>query len=349
MNASTWSKRLASLVLLCSLLALLALPAIASKPMPGKGITVYPARASWTTGYFLEALYRQALEELGYTVRKFKQLSNPIFYQAVTTRDVDYWANGWFPIHEAQLPDDFYAKAKKIGYVVKAGGVQGYLVSKEHVEKYNITSLEDFKRPEVKEAFDSNGDGKADLVACPPGWGCEKVITHHLDVYDLEEHINPIKAAYSASMADAVVRYRQGGPVFFYTWTPNWTVYKLKPGKDVMWINVPEIIPAEAQEGMEDALTLSGIKGAVTDPIKIGWIANDIRVVANNEFLAENPAAETLFKIMSVPLEDIAAQNAKMYEGEDDQADIERHAREWIAEHQDQWNAWLDAARQAAR
>ena len=24
-----------------------------------------------------------------------------------------------------------------------------------------------------------NGDGKADMVACPPGWGCEKQITKH--------------------------------------------------------------------------------------------------------------------------------------------------------------------------
>nr|NIS44157.1 proline/glycine betaine ABC transporter substrate-binding protein ProX [Desulfuromonadales bacterium] len=51
-----------------------------------------------------------------------------------------------------------------IGYVMKAGGLQGYLVSKREVEKFNIKSLDDFKRPEVKAAFDANGDGKADLT-----------------------------------------------------------------------------------------------------------------------------------------------------------------------------------------
>ena len=25
-------------------------------------------------------------------------------------------------------------------------------------------------------AFDTGGDGKADMVACPPGWGYEKVL-----------------------------------------------------------------------------------------------------------------------------------------------------------------------------
>ena len=63
------------------------------------------------------------------------------------------------------------------------------MVSKKHVEKYNIRSLDDFKREEVKKAFDANGDGKADLTACPPGWGCENVIAHHMKVYDLHEHI----------------------------------------------------------------------------------------------------------------------------------------------------------------
>ena len=74
--------------------------------------------------------------------------------------------------------------------------MQGYLVSKEAVEKFNITSLDDFKRDEVKKAFDANGDGKADLVACPPGWGCEKVISHPMDVYDMDDHVNAIKAEY---------------------------------------------------------------------------------------------------------------------------------------------------------
>ena len=88
--------------------------------------------------------------------------------------------------------DEYKKKASICGIVVKGGALQGYLVSKRDVEKFGIKSLDDFKRDEVKKAFDANGDGKADLVACPPGWGCEKVITHHLNVYGLGDHVNPI-------------------------------------------------------------------------------------------------------------------------------------------------------------
>jgi glycine betaine/proline transport system substrate-binding protein len=261
---------------------------------------------------------------------------------------VDYWTNGWFPMHNAQTPNDFAEKAQKIGYVVKAGGLQGYLVSKKEVEKFGIKSLDDFKRPEVKEAFDSNGDGKADLTACPPGWGCEKVIGHHLDVYELEDHINPVKAAYEAGMASALGDYKSGKPVFFYTWTPNWTVYKFKPGEDVMWINVPEIKPTEAQAEAEDRMTVAGVDGAVSDPVKLGFVVSDIMVVANKDFLDKNPAAAKFLEVFNLPLSDINAQNTLMNEGQKSEKDIERHAAEWISKNQDKWNGWLDEARKAA-
>jgi glycine betaine/proline transport system substrate-binding protein len=333
--------------LVCLTLAIT--PVFAMDMKPGKGIKVEPARATWNTGFFQEALVRKALEDLGYDCQKPKDLQNPIFYQSVALGDVDYWANGWFPLHNAQLPKNFYDNAEAIGYVVKSGGLQGYLVSKRDVDKFNIKSLDDFKRPEVKKAFDTNGDGKADLTACPPGWGCEKAIAHHMKVYDLEDDINPIKASYEAGMASALGDYKSGGPIFFYTWAPNWTIFKLKPGKDVMWINVPEIIPMEAQKPAEDRMTVSGIQGAVSDPIKLGFVVNDIRIVANKKFLADNPPIKRFFEVFTLDLNDINAQNTRMNEGEKSQKDIERHVDEWIANNKSTYDGWLDEARKAAK
>jgi len=335
-------------ILMIFLMLILTVPAYAANQTPGKGVEVQPARATWNTGYFQEALVRAGLKELGYDVKDPKELQNPIFYQSVMLGDVDYWANGWFPLHNAQLPKRFEKRAEAIGYEVRSGGLQGYLVSKRDVEKYNIKSLDDFKRPEVMKAFDANGDGKADLTACPPGWGCEKVISHHFKAYGLDDYINPIKAGYSASMADTIARYSNGEPIFFYTWAPNWTIFKLKPGQDVMWINVPKIVPTESQKGSESKMVVSGIEGAVSDPVKLGFVVNDIRMVANKQFLAQNPAAKKFFELFSLPLSDINEQNAKMDNGEKSKEDIERHVQEWISGHQDKWNGWLDAARKAA-
>jgi len=330
------------------LAAALAVGQAMAADLPGEGVKVRPARATWNTGYFQAALINRGLTELGYKVERPKELQNPIFYQTVALGDVDFWPNGWYPNHISQHPKGFDEKATQVGYLIRSGGLQGYLVSKDMVEKFNIKSLDDFKRDEVKKAFDANGDGKADLVACPPGWGCEKVITHHFKAYGLDDYINPIKASYSASMAETLARHKNGKPIFFYTWAPNWTIFKLKPGKDVMWINVPKIDASEGQKGAEERMTVAGVQGAVTDPVKLGFVVSDIRVVANKKFLADNPAAAKFLEIAKLPLEDINEQNTKMQDGENKAKDIERHVDQWIVKNKATWEGWLAEAKKAA-
>ncbi|MDF1587384.1 glycine betaine/L-proline ABC transporter substrate-binding protein ProX [Marinimicrococcus flavescens] len=329
--------------------ALLALTAgaAAAAGQPGEGKEIRLARATWDTGWFPAAVYQRALEKLGYEIDGPVTLDNPPFYSSVAQGDVDLWVNGWFPLHNT-YENAFERGAEKIGYLAKAGALQGYLVDKASAEKYGITNIDDFKKPEIKEAFDANGDGKADLVACPPGWGCEVVIDHHMDAYDLRDHVNPITASYSASMADAVARYRNGEPILFYTWTPNWTVGELVPGKDVVWIEVPEPNLPEEQKQLEEATVVSGVEGCVADPCKMGWPANDIRPVANSEFLEANPAVRKLLEVMSLPIGAIYEQNARMNAGEDSENEILGHADAWIEANKDQVEMWLDEARAAA-
>ena len=327
--------------------ALFVSPQAAAAAGPGDGVTVTPARATWDTGWFQTAIYSRALEALGYDVGQPKSLDNPVFYQAVASGDVDFWVNGWFPLHNS-YEDDFGKGAETVGYVAKGGALQGYLVDKASAEKFGIESLEDFKRDEVKQAFDGDGDGKADMVACPPGWGCELVIEHQLDAYGLRDHVNPIKAGYSASMADAIGRYEDGKPILFYTWTPNWTVGLLKPGRDVVWIGTPFPALPDEQKKYEDMTTVEGVEGCVADPCEMGWPANDIRPVVNKDFLEENPAAATLFRVARIPLQDIFAQNARMFEGEDKPEDIRRHAREWIESHRKTFDSWIEKAEAAS-
>ncbi len=62
--------------------------------LPGKGKTVTPGCATWTTGFFLEALYSRACEDLGYEVKDPKKLAAPVFYRSLAAGDLDFWANG---------------------------------------------------------------------------------------------------------------------------------------------------------------------------------------------------------------------------------------------------------------
>jgi len=330
---------LASLLLATTAMA----PAIA-QDQPGSGTEIIMAQPTWDTGWFHTEIFRQMLGELGYSVSEVLTLDNPAFYQSVAFGDVTLWVDGWFPIHNPYIPS-FEGSAEIISGVVTGGAMEGYLVDKATAEALDITSLEDFKRDDVKAAFDRDGDGRADMVACPPGWGCELTIEHHFNAYDLNEHVNLIKAGYAASMADAVAAYETGDPIFFYTWTPNWTVNELVPGEDVVWIEVPEVNLPEDMADLADAATREGVAGCVNDPCMLGFPANTIDAVVNSAFLEDNPSVRALLEAVEIPIEDVYAQNAEMNAGNDD---IEAQASAWIEDNRALVDTWLETARAAS-
>ena len=326
--------------------AVLALttPAALAADRPGEGVSITMAQPTWDTGWFQTAIYSDMLRELGYEVSEPMTLDNPAFYQAVAFGDVTMWVDGWFPGHNSYR-DTFEQGAEIVGSIALGGALQGYLVDRESAAKYDIETLEDFKREDVRAAFDRNGDGKADMVGCPPGWACEENIEHHMDAYELRDDVNVISANYSAAMADAVAAYQAGEPILFYTWTPNWTVDELTPGEDVVWIQVPFVDLVETEKGLEDAATMEGVEGCVADPCMLGYVANDIVPVVNSDFIEANPAVRALLEAAEIPLTDIYAQNALMNAGDQD---IDAHADAWIAKNRAQVDDWLEAARAAA-
>jgi len=250
-----------------------------------------------------------------------------VFYVAAAAGDVDLWVNGWFGTHDGYIAES-KGKVKAVGTVMEKGGLQGYLIDKKTADKFGIKSVLDIKKHAKQ--FDSNGDGKADMVSCPPGWGCEKVIAKHFDELGLDSFINRVQADYSASMADIISKYKNGKSVLFYTWTPNWTVGTLKLGEDIVWIEVP-------YSGTKSV----SVPNATKSKINMGFGADDIRPAANVDFLKANPKVEKMLKKASIPLADIAAQNLLMNKGEKSERAIKKHADAWIKANQSQFDSWI--------
>jgi glycine betaine/proline transport system substrate-binding protein len=341
-------KRLKSISLKALALALvgsLALSAQADdhKSMPGEGVSVQPAVATWTSAIPVSWVYAELLTELGYDVQDPISLQNPVAYLAMSEGDVDYWPNGWFPLHNPQLPDNWDDKGTIFDPLCKGCGIQGYLVNKEAVEKYDITGIMDIvENEEIRNAFDHDNDGKAELYGCPPGWGCHEGINAMIDKFELGDRIDHVDAGYSANFTEAMSQIEQGNPTLYMTWGPSAWILKLVPGEDVMWVNAPGMVESENEKA-------SGITGAVTDPIQMGFVAADIQVAANNNFLKENPAAEELFRQAEVPLKWISQVDGKMSEQDLDDDEVRPLAAEWIDQNRDMVDKWLKAAREAAK
>lgn len=318
--------------------------------MPGEGVSVDMARADWSTGYFQAAVYKALLEELGYEVSDPSQneLGPATFYPALAQGEYDFWVNGWFPIHDeffdADVPDGVVSDfISQVGMQIEAGAIQGFLVDKATADEYGITHLEQIiEDDELNALFDIDGDGTADLLGCDDGWGCQVTIDATIEANDWGDRLNHVSATHATLFADAVARVDDGEPVLVYVWTPSAFITQLVPGTDVIWLGVENPLPD--QEGAAELPE----EQCPADPCEMGFVAADIRVVANDEFLDENPAARALFEAVELSVTDVALQNVRMDQGEDTQSDIDDHAAEWIENNRDLVDEWLAEARAAA-
>lgn len=324
-------------VLLTAGLVALATPAAASHHLPGAGITVQPGQDNVDGENFQTWIVIKALERLGYDVKDVQNAKYPALHLAVAAGDVTFMADHWNPLHTA-----FFENAGGEEKLFRAGAyipncAQGYLVDKKTAEKYGITNLGQMKAPEIAKLFDADGDGQGDLAGCPPGWGCERVIEHQMDAFDLRPTLDHNQGEYSAIIAETITRYREGGSILYYTWTPYWVSGVLVPGEDVVWIEVPR---SAHPEGRDTELP---------NGKNYGFAINKQNIVANKAWVNKNPAAKKLFTIMQVPAVDVSAQNLKMRdEGEGGWEAAGRHADAWIKANQATFDSWIEEAKAAA-
>jgi glycine betaine/proline transport system substrate-binding protein len=311
-----------------------------SAALPGEGRTATPVGIPLDEEMFQYQVVTIGLEKLGYKVKDLSQVQTPIAYLSVANGDVDYSADAWLPQHTA-----FYEKAGGDAMMVKLGpfsegALQGYLIDKKTRDKYNIKSIDQLKDPEIAKLFDIDGDGKADLTGCEPGWGCEKIVEKQLDAYGLRATVHHNQGSYFALMANTIARYKEGKPILYYTWTPLWVSGVLVPGKDVEWLTVPHTaLPDD----------LKGVPTTLPDGRNLGFPVNDQYIVANKKFIAENPAAKKLFESIKISVDDINAQNLKMRDGQNSPAAIRKHAEEWVQAHQSEFDQWVSEAKLAVK
>jgi glycine betaine/proline transport system substrate-binding protein len=310
--------------------------------LPGKGVKVQPVDQGLIEEQFQYEILIEGLKRLGYEVKPILHMAGEVTtaHLAVGRGDADFYAVHWDPLHLAFYQKSGGEKAlQRIGELTP-GALQGYLIDKKTADKYNITNIEQLKDPEIAKLFDADGDGKADLCGCNPGWGCERVIEHQLTAYDLRDTVEHNQGTYFALIADTISRYKAGEPILYYTWTPMWVSGVLVPGEDVTWLSVPfTSLPGERTD----------VDTSMPDGTNTGFAVNLIRVIANKRFLDENPAAKKFFELAKIPVNDVSAENILIRDGEKTEKDVKRHAMDWIAKHQAEFDGWIEAAKKAAQ
>ncbi|NEP15846.1 MAG: glycine betaine/L-proline ABC transporter substrate-binding protein ProX [Leptolyngbya sp. SIO4C1] len=276
------------------------------------------------------------LEELGYRPISGSELEYDVIHKAIAEDYLDYTAVHWNPLHS-----QFYEnnggnrRLERVGPLVE-NALQGYLIDRETAEQYDITNLNQLANPEIARLFDNDGDGRANLIGCPPGWGCRDVIEYHLDTYGLRKTVEHDDDNYFTQIEAAIAQQEQGQPILYYTWTPLWVSGVLTPNEAVTWLEVPYTALPEGQDGK----TISGGKN-------LGFSVNQIEILANDAFLEANPAAKRWFELVKIPIKDISLQNQRMHDGENTPQNVRRHAEKWVKDNRGTFDSWLAEAKKA--
>ena len=337
--------------------------------LPGEGVSLTMARANWSTGYFQAELMRQMMQMLGYEVSDPAdlELGPNLAYLAMAQGEADFWVNSWYPGHNswlaAELPDGSLVgeHVRRVGELMLAGGLQGYLITKSFAEEYGINTLDDLNNnPDAIAAYDAQdfnpGNGIADIYGCPESWTCDDIIQSQI-AFSGWQNIDQVLAGYDAMFAEATAKADAGEPMVAYTWTPSSYITALRPGDNVVWVGVENPIDDSnplGREGGEEwdqrpgtspAIGADACPSAADDGVcDIGWVAADVIASARHDMLANHPAAAKLLEIVKLNVVDVSLQIVRQDAGED----VGTLVTEWIANNQAQVDAWIAEALAAA-
>lgn len=300
-------------------------------------VTLRTAHSSWIEEHFQTEIIKIGLGKLGYRVETPKEIEYPALYISLANGDLDYSVVYYNPGHE-QFFNNAGGTEKLTGVgILTSDAIQGYQIDKKTADKYNITDLKQLKNPKIAQLFDSDGNGKANLVGCNPGWSCELSIDHHLEVYGLENTVEHDRGQYAALLANTITRYQQGEPVIFYAYNPHWIGATLKLDQDVVWLEVPfTALPPKMGNITEQDTSINGKNH--------GFPKVQQSIVANKKFLEDNPVAKRWFELAQIPVADINQESLKIKQGENKPEDIQRHAQEWIIKNQELFDSWIEEA-----
>ena len=319
---------------------------------PGEGASVTTGRSPWTTsGYFQAEVYDALLRELGYAVSDPVDLEQGYrsAYAVMAGGAMDFWADSWYPAHERWLDDVLDDGSRvgdhvsAIGYQMIAGGLQGIVITKSFADDYGVYTLEDLdSNADAIAAYDAvdevPGNGKADIYGCPQASICGDTIDEQFR-FGGYQNIQQVTGDYDEMHANALARVEAGQPAAAYVRTPSTYIAQLRPGDNVYWLGTEAILPSRqpgtvAVGGDQCPAAYDHAEGLCP----LGSNAHDIRVTANNDFLAENPAARALFEAVWLRMLDVSlAYRAQDFDGAGP-ADL---AAAWIDDHRDLVDEWL--------
>jgi len=279
--------------------------------------TLVLAYDGWTGTYLPTYVLKAIFEdELGYTVQIVDQATIPAAFESVASGQTDIFTSAWFPARDSSFEE--YTNLVKLGQVY--GGkakdaFEGWMVPAEFSERFNVTHVGDLNNREVARALDTDGDGKGNLIGCPPDWTCAKRNPEILQDYELTE-LYEIDAQGSEQelLRTIETRFRQGQPALFY-------------------MHQPVVFPGDVPV-MDRSIWLEGTEAYLP-------LAFD-RTITRSDFIVNHPEAARVLNEYKISGVDIGWAMGEIAKKGASPEFVTQLAQVWINGHRAEVDSWLE-------
>lgn len=295
--------------------------------LPGEGQTLTFAYSNWSGDWLPIHVNKVLIEKhLGYEV-EIADLAVPAIWAMIAAGHVDAFPDAWFP-NQDHLLEEYGDQLEIISWHYD-DAIQGWGVPTWFAEAHGIETIQDLNDPEIAALLDRTGDGKGDLFGCELGWVCNEHNDLKLAAYGLDGLYQQVEASETLINYSIQAAMENNDPVLFYRWTPDW-IFAVFPIPD-------EVVILRDAEGTWNP--------DLADPGEFGWGDGSAGTLVHKDFKNDHPEAYALMSQVSTSLQDVnVSVHLQIVEGETSDADLERHAREWIEENRDTVDTWLEAA-----
>ncbi len=228
-----------------------------------------------------------------------------------------------------------WAKGEAEGKVVKLadaitdGTVEGWFIPRYMLDKHPelTTAQAVVARPDLFP--DPEAAGKGRLYSCPPGWVCELSTSALYEALDMKNTWNLFSPGSGGALDASIARaFTRRAPILFYYWGPTAVLGKY----DTVQLDLgPTISEIYACNTNKDCKQPPGVTGYPSSPAIVGaaaWVKKDAPVVA--DYLSKTGLTNAQISELLVY-------------GDENKADAQATARNFLKTKQDVWTRWVSA------
>ncbi len=276
----------------------------------------------------------------GCDVEVTKGSTNPIL-AALIDNQIDVIFEHWTDNNVALIDPELESGNLVFLGVNTPASEQAFFVDRATSEAHGITSVDDLKRPGIKDLFtDPENPSKGRLTSCISGWTCYTINLVKLKEYGLDEMYTNFDPGSGGALDAAIMgASTKGQPIVTYYWTP--TSLMGKPEVDLVRLTEP----AYDKDCWDDMMVVvEDIKAngpdVYTPSCACEYKDMSLTKLASGKFAADNADIIDFVEAYTIPTAEVNDMLA--YYVDESGGDMEATAMHYL-ENSSNWESWVSS------